>query len=87
MNTKAFEQFDVMTDAELSAVEGGGCNWKGAAATVAVGAVGGAIKGAVTTYSWQGAALKAVNIRSSGNSGLFYAKKSGHKVRKSSRWL
>ena len=24
MNTKAFEQFDVMTDAELSAVEGGG---------------------------------------------------------------
>ncbi|MCO4540118.1 Bacteriocin-like peptide J BlpJ [Streptococcus infantarius subsp. infantarius] len=60
MNTKIFEQFDVMTDAELSAVEGGGCNWKGAAATVAVGAAGGAIKGAVTTYSWQGAALKAV---------------------------
>ena len=69
MNTKIFEQFDVMTDAELAkvegggmewigdvlgaignAVEGGGCNWKGAAATVAVGAVGGAIKGAVTTY-------------------------------------
>ena len=24
MNTKAFEQFDAMTDAELSAVEGGG---------------------------------------------------------------
>ena len=57
MNTKCFEQFDVMTDAKLSTVEGGGCNWKGAAATVAVGAVGGAIKGAVTTYSWQGAAL------------------------------
>ena len=42
MNTKCFEQFDVMTDAKLSTVEGG------------------AIKGAVTTYSWQGAALKAV---------------------------
>ena len=30
MNTKCFEQFDVMTDAKLSTVEGGGCNWKAA---------------------------------------------------------
>ena len=27
MNTKAFEQFDVMTDAELAKVEGGGMEW------------------------------------------------------------
>ncbi|MCW8518464.1 ComC/BlpC family leader-containing pheromone/bacteriocin [Streptococcus macedonicus] len=29
MNTKTFEQFDVMTDAELAKVEGGGMEWIG----------------------------------------------------------
>ena len=29
MNTKIFEQFDVMTDAELAKVEGGGVEWIG----------------------------------------------------------
>ena len=29
MNTKIFEQFDVMTDAELAKVEGGGMEWIG----------------------------------------------------------
>ena len=29
MNTKCFERFDVMTDAELSTVEGGGMEWIG----------------------------------------------------------
>ncbi len=29
MNTPTFEQFDVMTDAELSIVEGGGMEWIG----------------------------------------------------------
>ncbi|MEX2784745.1 Blp family class II bacteriocin [Streptococcus sp. H49] len=30
MNTKTLEQFTTLTDAELSAVEGGGCNWRDA---------------------------------------------------------
>ncbi len=29
MNTKAFEQFGVMNEVELSAVEGGGMEWIG----------------------------------------------------------
>lgn len=60
MNTKTFEQFYFLDDVQLSDVEGGGCNWNGAVVTVAAGAIGGAIKGAITTYTWQGAALKAV---------------------------
>ena len=29
MNTKTFEQFDVMTEIQLAAVEGGGMEWIG----------------------------------------------------------
>lgn len=45
MNTKTFEQFDVMTDAELAKVEGGGCNWKDADKAGVAGGIGGLIGG------------------------------------------
>ena len=43
MNTKAYEQLDAMTDAELSAVEGGGK----ASANTFLNGFGGAVEGVV----------------------------------------
>ncbi|HHU66039.1 bacteriocin class II family protein [Streptococcus sp.] len=51
MNTKTFEQFDVMTEAELSTVEGGGLVKCG------LGTVGGALTGGVA-----GAAVGTVTL-------------------------
>ena len=50
MNTKTFDQFDVMTDAELSTVEGGGwvkCGL-GTVGSALTGGVAGAAVGTVT---------------------------------------
>ena len=50
MNTKTFDQFDVMTDAELSTVEGGGwvkCGL-GTVGSALTGGVAGATVGTVT---------------------------------------
>ena len=75
MNTKTFEQFDVMTDAELSTVEGGGwvkCGL-GTAGSAGLGFLSGASVGTVTlpivgTVSgaavggWSGAAVGAATF-------------------------
>ena len=52
MNTKTFDQFDVMTDAELSTVEGGGwvkCGL-GTVGSALTGGVAGAAVGTVATF-------------------------------------
>ncbi|MEX2804540.1 Blp family class II bacteriocin [Streptococcus sp. H31] len=45
MNIKTFEQFATLTDTELSAVEGGGCNWRDADKAGVAGGIGGLIGG------------------------------------------
>ncbi|EHJ52499.1 hypothetical protein [Streptococcus macacae] len=60
---KAFDKFEMMDNEALATIEG-------AAAAVGIGALGGAIKGAVQTGTWQGAALKGVGYGIKG--GLIY---------------
>ena len=51
MNTKTFEQFDVMTDAELAKVEGGNVVTNTAGAAIAGGVVGAGVCSASVAFA------------------------------------